>query len=30
MPKEIEWIGKLGSNDPAVGYNRRPKFKLAE
>lgn len=24
---EIEWIRKLGSNDPAVGYNRTPPFR---
>lgn len=26
--KEIEFINTLRSNDPAVGYNRSPKFKL--
>jgi len=25
--KEFEFIKKLKSNDPAIGYNRRPKFK---
>ena len=25
--KEVEFIRKLRSNDPAVGYNRWPKFK---
>ena len=25
--KELEIIKALGSNDPAIGYNRRPKFK---
>ena len=25
--KELEFIRILGSNDPAVGYNRWPKFK---
>lgn len=25
--KEIEYISSLRSNDPAVGYNRWPKFK---
>ena len=24
--KEVEFILKLRSNDPAVGYNRRPKY----
>jgi hypothetical protein len=26
--KEVEFILKLRSNDPAVGYNRRPKFEV--
>jgi hypothetical protein len=25
--KELEFIQKLGANDPAVGYNRHPKLK---
>jgi hypothetical protein len=25
--KELEFIQKLGSNDPAIGYNQWPKFK---
>jgi hypothetical protein len=25
--REREWILKLGSNDPAIGYNRNPIFK---
>lgn len=25
--KEIEFIQELRSNDPAIGYNQRPKFK---
>jgi hypothetical protein len=25
--KEVEFILKLRSNDPAVGYNRRPKYR---
>ena len=25
--KEREWILKLRSNDPAIGYNRNPRFK---
>ncbi len=25
--KELEFIQKLGANDPAIGYNRRPRFK---
>lgn len=28
--KETEWILKLESNNPSIGYNRRPKFKLAD
>jgi hypothetical protein len=27
LSKEREWILKLRSNDPAIGYNRSPKFK---
>jgi len=26
--KEIEFINALRSNDPAIGYNRSPKFKI--
>ena len=26
--KEIEFIKKFKSNDPTIGYNRRPKFKV--
>ena len=25
--REREWIMKLGSHDPAIGYNRNPRFK---
>jgi hypothetical protein len=25
--KEVEFINSLKSNDPSVGYNRRPKFR---
>jgi hypothetical protein len=28
--KEFEFIRSLRSNDPAVGYNRRPKFRAQE
>ena len=28
--KEVEMIHKHRSNDPAIGYNRWPKFKLQE
>ena len=28
--KELQFIRILGSNDPAVGYNRRPRFVPAE
>lgn len=27
LRKECEWIMKLGSNDPAIGYNRNPRFR---
>ena len=29
LQKEIKYIQALRSNDAAIGYNRRPKFKLA-
>jgi hypothetical protein len=29
LHKEIRYILALRSNDPAIGYNRRPKFKAA-
>lgn len=28
--KEVEFIIKLSSNNPAIGYNRLPKYKLAQ
>ena len=28
--KEVEMIRKYSSNDPAIGYNRWPKFRLNE
>lgn len=28
--KEAEFIRELRSNDPVIGYNRWPKFKLAQ
>lgn len=27
--KEVEFINQFRSNDPAIGYNRRPKFRAA-
>lgn len=29
LQKEMEYIRALKSNDPAIGYNRRPKFRTA-